>query len=610
MMKFKKLLAAAMTGAMVFGTMAGAAPAAAIYAAETTATKSAYTIEIDYETYTANISSTTASDPYVILEVLKDETGSKTSATYTYAMNGNTEITVDLSFLKATKASYLRVHGSSETVTSDVVTVNAQPEKIKLKYVSGQTDTSKAVANNIEAAFATGGTKISAKDVEDGVYEYHTLYGGASFVSLEELDQATTEIAGTTIIVRKAATDKAPAGAEVKVKISAAPKAPKVTVDYAKGSIKLPKNTEAQIVYAGEGTEAVPATMELDASKGDLYAGSTQVTNENLTTYFSVDDTGTVANLGTATIFYSAAGESSEKEVANPLDYIKGTPAIPASSGSVVTEWVACAATTAEPANIIGWFDELKGKTDELIASGFTLVVRTKANTKKAASNASIVVIEGAAEITQTEGKDEVAVGDSKLTWKATAKGIEYTGAGFEYYDSTKSKWVTIKSGSVVKNTTITTADVKVTVRKAGVKATKTADGVMPSASIEITVAKYVDTSASGTPTPTPTEEATPTVKSVTVKVGDGENSYTTVKYAQTVTCTASVEASGDAATTVEWAVSGEEGMAISSTIDKDSGVLNVKAADDGKTLIITATSTYDETKFGTATVTVGEQYQ
>ena len=41
----------------------------------------------------------------------------------------------------------------------------------------------------------------------------------------------------------------APAGVEVKVKIPAAPKAPKVTIDYAKGTFKLPKNAEAQIIF-------------------------------------------------------------------------------------------------------------------------------------------------------------------------------------------------------------------------------------------------------------------------------------------------------------------------------------------------------------------------
>ena len=80
MMKFKKFLAAAMTGVMMFGMVATAAPAISVYAKGEAAAKSKYSVEVDYENFTATIKDTTAgatakSDIYVVLEVLKDKEG-------------------------------------------------------------------------------------------------------------------------------------------------------------------------------------------------------------------------------------------------------------------------------------------------------------------------------------------------------------------------------------------------------------------------------------------------------------------------------------------------------------------------------------------------------
>lgn len=438
MMKFKKFLAAAMTGVMMFGMVATAAPAISVYAEGEAAAKSKYSVEVDYENFTATIKDTTAgatakSDIYVVLEVLKDKEGTKVSSTHVYpveeftVMEGETEkkffgAVVDLSFLKASKEAYIRVHGDSEKDSSDIVTVSPQAKKVAIKYTSGQETLLKALSINKAAP---------TEEVLAG-YEYRTLYG-SNYSDLKDLDKDMVEVAGTTLVVRSKAVTTgektAPAGVEVKVKIPAAPKAPKVTIDYVKGIFKLPKNAEAQIIFNKPDTAARAA--------GDL------------------------------------------------------TP----------TSWKDLSITTGDQAQILGLFEETKTEAmvEALTTNGFTLVVRTKAG-KKAASNPAIVLVEGVDTPVQTPGTeegsvlDEVKIGDAKLTWKVSATDITYTASGsdFEYYDVAKSKWVAIKSTKPVVVKTATSADVKVKVRQAGVKATKTTDGKLPSAALEVTVKAYV----------------------------------------------------------------------------------------------------------------------
>ncbi len=450
MMKFKKFLAAAMTGVMMFGMVATAAPAISAYAEGEAAAKSKYSVEVDYENFTATIKDTTASasaksDIYVVLEVLKDKEGTKVSSTHVYPVEEVTvaegETTtkffgavVDLSFLKASKEAYIRVHGNSEKDSSDIVTVSPQAKKVAIKYTSGQETLLKALSID----------KAAPTEEVLAAYEYRTLYG-SNYSDLKDLDKDMVEVAGTTLVVRSKAVPSgekaAPAGVEVKVKIPAAPKAPKVTIDYAKGTFKLPKNAEAQII-------------------------------------FNEPDTTT-----------RAAGE------------LKSTP------------WKDLSITTGDQAQILGLFEETKTEAmvEALTTNGFTLVVRTKAG-KKAASNPAIVLVEGVDTPVQTPGTeegsvlDEVKIGDAKLTWKVSATDITYTASGsdFEYYDVAKSKWVAIKSTKPVVVKTATSADVKVKVRQAGVKATKTTDGKLPSAALEVTVKAYVAPTPEATPTPTP----------------------------------------------------------------------------------------------------------
>ncbi len=448
MIKFKKFLAAAMTGVMMFGMVATAAPAISAYAEGEAAAKSKYSVEVDYVNFTATIKDTTASataasDVYVVLEVLKDKEGTKVSSTHVYPVEevtvpeGESETkffgaVIDLSFLKASKEAYIRVHGDSEKDSSDIVTVSPQAKKVAIKYTSGQETLLKALSID----------KAAPTEEVLAAYEYRTLYG-SNYSDLKDLDKDMVEVAGTTLVVRSKAVPSgekaAPAGVEVKVKIPAAPKAPKVTIDYAKGIFKLPKNAEAQIIFNEPDTTARAA--------GDLTS----------------------------------------------------------------TPWKDLSITTGDQALILGLFDETKTEAmvEALTTNGFTLVVRTKAG-KKAASNPAIVLVEGVDTPVQTPGTeegsvlDEVKIGDAKLTWKVSATDITYTasGADFEYYDAAKSKWVAIKSTKPVVVKTATSADVKVKVRQAGVKATKTTDGKLPSAALEVTVKAYVAPTPEATPTP------------------------------------------------------------------------------------------------------------
>ena len=238
----KKFFAKALAFAMVTGLMAtsapvglGTQPVQALAAAST----SGPTIEIDYADYTATI--TLSGAKYLFLEVLKDEKGKKVSGTYGYKADGGS-VTVDLSFLKASKAQYLRAYSdqvdeNGAYVRGEITTVSAQPGKLKIKYdaVKGLVDDKK--------------TELVLGDTGKEVYSFKTLYG-SDWAPLTSTALTDKNVAGTTILVRKTAVEKAadvagtPASAEIKVKIPAIPKAPKVTIDYVKGMVKLGKGTE------------------------------------------------------------------------------------------------------------------------------------------------------------------------------------------------------------------------------------------------------------------------------------------------------------------------------------------------------------------------------
>ena len=233
----KKFFAKALAFALVMGTVSVygsgvVSPISIVQAGDTT-------VKITYANYTAEITPADSSDKYVFLEVLKDQAGTKVSATYCYPVNDGKAV-VNLSFLKAAKDQYLRAYGTTLNTDgtykySDITKVAAQPSKLSIKY-----DALKGLID--------GKTKEAIK-IEDG-YEFKSLYG-STWADLEANSLKGMEIAGNTIVLRKKAVDdttnttkNVPASAEIKVKIPAIPKAPKVKIDYVKGTINFGKGTQ------------------------------------------------------------------------------------------------------------------------------------------------------------------------------------------------------------------------------------------------------------------------------------------------------------------------------------------------------------------------------
>ncbi|MDE7326774.1 MAG: hypothetical protein K2N63_10930, partial [Lachnospiraceae bacterium] len=208
-------------------------------------------VTLDYTNYVAWLT-VGANDKYVVLEVMKSKKGKDGTFTYTPSSQYMYDLTemgaqviqktirIDLSFLKATSMQFIQIHGDANPANvSGVIAINPQPKKPSIKYAGG--------------VFTA---KINRQDVtlnqaQLETYEYRTLYG-SRWDSLRNYNGATSAIAGTTIMVREKATATSPAGVETKIKIPAAAKAPKVTIDYVKGIISLPKGVEFKISARGK----------------------------------------------------------------------------------------------------------------------------------------------------------------------------------------------------------------------------------------------------------------------------------------------------------------------------------------------------------------------
>lgn len=255
----KKFFAKAMAFAMAAGLLAAAAPVGAVRAGDPVEGTEAVKVkgEIDYINYTLTITPKTG-DNYVFLEVLKKEGDTKPGTIYPYPCKAGA-VTIDLSFLKAAKPSYIRIWGDKNTEKVSM-TVSGQPAKSKFKYTVKEAP----VKDEADDAFAEKLLKYykdSFGITGTGNYEFKPLYGHA-WSDLADLDLATAKVAGTTLVMREAAVESeaaaegkpavvgAPAGAEVKVKVSAMPKAPKVTIDYTKDTVKLPKKAQYGIIDA------------------------------------------------------------------------------------------------------------------------------------------------------------------------------------------------------------------------------------------------------------------------------------------------------------------------------------------------------------------------
>ena len=278
----KKFFAKALAFAMVTGLMATSvpmtfAPVQVFAADEEVTTVSA---EIHYESYSLTITPAEG-DNYVFLEVLKKEDDTKPGTIYPYSCKDGT-VTIDLSFLKVNKESYLRVWGDKND-TKVKLTVTAQPGKTKFKYANQTWP----VQAEDEAAYKEKVVKYYMDsfgitgDAAKADYEIRSLYGmGWGDLIAKDSDGnvtsttdmlSTLKVAGGTIMLRQKAVESkpadesagtaavvgVPAGPEAKVKITASAKAPKVTIDYAKGTIKLPKKAEYGVIDADGNLEYV-----------------------------------------------------------------------------------------------------------------------------------------------------------------------------------------------------------------------------------------------------------------------------------------------------------------------------------------------------------------
>ena len=326
----KKFFAKALAFAMVMGSVGihgvAVAPVGIVKAAGEP------TITFDPVTYEATIEvAAGVKSGYVCLKVLKeDKLDAKVVSESWYpvkTVNNKDVAIVDLSFLKAAKPSYIMAVDMLGNKSASVTTIAAQT-KTAIKYdakTKSFVDKSKAPIDGAELAN----------------YEYKTLYGsnwgtiaasGGAFTpstlatfKTDKLENAV--VAGTTLVVRKAANNtagsEAPAGTEVKVKIPAVAKAPKVKVDYVKGVISLPKGVEVCIVDTGTGK-----LKQGGSPAADLWGSATgKLTQEQILTALQVAEADTTKTQAMGYTFAIRTAEIKDKKAASKIDFIKINPA-------------------------------------------------------------------------------------------------------------------------------------------------------------------------------------------------------------------------------------------------------------------------------------------
>ena len=326
----KKFFAKALAFAMVMGSVGihgvAVAPVGIVKAAGEP------TITFDPVTYEATIEvAAGVKSGYVCLKVLKeDKLDAKVVSESWYpvkTVNNKDVAIVDLSFLKAAKPSYIMAVDMLGNKSASVTTIAAQT-KTAIKYdakTKSFVDKSKAPIDGAELAN----------------YEYKTLYGsnwgtiaasGGAFTpstlatfKTDKLENAV--VAGTTLVVRKAASktagSEAPAGTEVKVKIPAVAKAPKVKVDYVKGVISLPKGVEVCIVNTATGK-----LKQGGNPLADLWGSATgKLTQEQILTALQVAGADTTKTQAMGYTFAIRTAEIKDKKAASKIDFIKINPA-------------------------------------------------------------------------------------------------------------------------------------------------------------------------------------------------------------------------------------------------------------------------------------------
>ena len=326
----KKFFAKALAFAMVMGSVGihgvAVAPVGIVKAVGEP------TITFDPVTYEATIEvAAGVKSGYVCLKVLKeDKLDAKVVSESWYpvkTVNNKDVAIVDLSFLKAAKPSYIMAVDMLGNKSTSVTTIAAQT-KTAIKYDAK----TKSFVDKSKAPI--GATELAN-------YEYKTLYGsnwgtiaanGGVFTpstlatfKTDKLENAV--VAGTTLVVRKAASktagSEAPAGTEVKVKIPAVAKAPKVKVDYVKGVISLPKGVEVCIVNTATGK-----LKQGGNPLADLWGSATgKLTQEQILTALQVAGADTTKTQAMGYTFAIRTAEIKDKKAASKIDFIKINPA-------------------------------------------------------------------------------------------------------------------------------------------------------------------------------------------------------------------------------------------------------------------------------------------
>ena len=361
----KKFFAKALAFAMVMGSVGihgvAVAPVGIVKAVDEPI------ITFDPVTYEATIEVVASvKSGYVCLKVLKeDKLDAKVVSESWYpvkTVNNKDVAIVDLSFLKAAKPSYIMAVDMLGNKSTSVTTIAAQT-KTAIKYdakTKSFVDKSKA--------------PIGAAELAN--YEYKTLYGsnwgtiaasGGAFTpstlatfKTDKLENAV--VAGTTLVVRKAASktagSEAPAGTEVKVKIPAVAKAPKVKVDYVKGVISLPKGVEVCIVDTATGK-----LKQGGNPLADLWGSATgKLTQEQILTALQVAGADTTKTQAMGYTFAIRTAEIKDKKAASKIDFIKINPApiiSPDTSAKKVQVLKAADGTTKEA--VFGYTFEADG---------------------------------------------------------------------------------------------------------------------------------------------------------------------------------------------------------------------------------------------------------
>lgn len=192
-------------------------------------------LDINYIEGSANLRSNKG-DSFLFLEICKKKDDPKGKGTI-YCYEGD-DISLDLSFMKLSKEVNVYVYGD---VNTDPVayTIAAQPKKasVKFKYDSKKTF----------AEYFTLGNNLKIEDFE------YRRQNDTSWKPLSDLEEELDQlmVAGANLLVRQSGTDtkekKNMPGTEIKLKISAAPKAPKIKLNYAKNTITLVKNSQIRV---------------------------------------------------------------------------------------------------------------------------------------------------------------------------------------------------------------------------------------------------------------------------------------------------------------------------------------------------------------------------